>query len=229
MYTSSAAAVGPSPKGGDRRRAERLGRRALRDPVCRRQARGRDPRGAACRPGAAGGDPEPGARPRRRGPWALLDHAGAPVPAPADPRLRRRHAQHRRRPRRRARSRARRRTRTARGALHPRQPQLHLRPPVFRPRAPVWGRVAGGEAAAAGRARPVDRGTASSLVADALAGRIPGIFAELGVCQQQGARASSDGARDRTRSAWRRRSPGTESSTAPRCRPPARANRCRYG
>ena len=49
-----------------------------------------------------------------------------------------------------------------RRALHPRQPQLHARPAVRRPRPPVRRRPAGGQAAARGRApaRPRRRGAA---------------------------------------------------------------------
>ena len=49
-----------------------------------------------------------------------------------------------------ARAPARRRARRAGRALHPRQSQLHARPPLRRPRAPERRRAAGGEAAAAG-------------------------------------------------------------------------------
>ena len=95
--------------------------------------------------------------------------------------------------------------------------------------APVRGRAAGGEAAAAGRARPVGGRAARSRLADAPAGRGPRLVAELGVRQHAGRAASSDGVRGRTRIAWRRRSPGTASSTAPAWRRPARASRCRCG
>ena len=89
--------------------------------------------------------------------------------------------------RRRARAPARRRARTGRGALHPRQPQLHAGPAVRRPRPAVGRRAAGAEAAGAGRARARDRGRARAGPADADPGRDPCRLAELGICQQQGA------------------------------------------
>ena len=106
----------PGAAGRHRRRDERLGRRPLRDPVRRLQARGRGGGAAAGRARAAARDRQPRARdgaPRR--PGALLDGARAALHAPADPRLRRRHAQHRRRRGRRARASARRRARHAVG------------------------------------------------------------------------------------------------------------------
>ena len=44
VYTSSVAAIGPARPGESADETQRLGRRPLRDPVPRRQARGRDRR-----------------------------------------------------------------------------------------------------------------------------------------------------------------------------------------
>ena len=87
---------------------------------------------------------QPGARVRAGRLGALVDRRRAALPAAPHPGLRGRRHQHRRRPRRRRRAPARRRARAARRALHPRQPQLHLGPPVRRAGAGVGGGAARG-------------------------------------------------------------------------------------
>ena len=86
-----------------------------------------------------------------------------------------------------------------------------------------------GEAAAAGRAGPGADGRRRAGRPGALGDRDPRRIAELGVSQHQGqARAGLDAPR-RTRTASRRRSPGTGNARARVCRRRARGSRWRCG
>ena len=187
VYTSSVAAIGPARRGSTADESQVFDAGALRHPLRQRQARGRGPGAAARRPGAAGGDRQPRARVRARRPQPLLDRASCAASCAA------------RSPptstaplnivdaaRRRPRPPGGRRARQARRALHPRQPQLHARPPVRRPRADLGRRAAGGEAAAARRARLRRGAGAAARAAGDHAGRGPRRCAVVGVSQHQG-------------------------------------------
>ena len=153
VLTSSAAAIGPAPPGQDRRRADGVGRGAIRDRVRRLQARGRG-RGAApagAWPAARDRQSDLRARRRRSGRSSttlVLRFLRRQIPAYVNGTLNIVGVDD-----------------VARGhlladelgagwrALHPRQPQLHDGPPVRGSRPAVGRRAAGGEAAAASRAR----------------------------------------------------------------------------
>ena len=124
---------------------------------------------------------------------------------------------------------ARRRRRRARRALHPRQPQLHLGPPVRRPRAAVGGRGAGRAAARrggagarrdAGARRPARRRSRRSRCAAPRSG---------GPTARPRRGASWAGRRARTRRRSRRPSPGTASARAGGWRGSGRGSRSAGG
>ena len=136
VYTSSAAVVGPAAQGKTADETQLFTAGPARHPVRQLGARGRgggDARGGAR---AAARVREPGRLLRRGRPPAHLHAAGALLPARPRAGLHRRRRVDRRRARR---GRAATCSPTERGqrrrALHPRRAQLHLRPPVRRPRA----------------------------------------------------------------------------------------------
>ena len=167
VYTSSVAAVGPAEPGwtADEPPSSQPAATASRTstPSTRRRSR----RCGSPRQRATGRHRQPRARVRPRGPVPVLHRCRTSFPHAAPARLRGRWAQRRRRRRRRRRAPGRGRARRGGRALHPRQPQLHARAPVRRPRPGVGRRTAGAAAAAAGRARDGPRGrTAARAAAD---------------------------------------------------------------